>query len=749
MRFLLALLTALLMALAICAQELDSVMLRRMDSISSLFNIGEITVKAEMPKTYMRGDAQVTRVAGSVLAVAGSAEDALSKVPGLINRNGQLEVIGKGSPVYYINGRRVQDVSELQRLRSSDIREVEVIANPGAQYGGDVTAVVRIKTNPQEGEGFGFTLDAYEDFCPRYLNNRFHGKIGMQYVIRGVNIYANLGDDDERLQHFDTDIHQSLFDTDYTFDQSIKQEYAQRYNTLNYTAGLDWQINENHIIGARLERRNNLRGVTNQFSVDSTRMNGAEHDYLISETVSEANGPDYWSAQAYYTGKAGKLGIDARLDYFGNKQIDDAYTTEVANISNREISTYGEAVAHMAAGKLTMNYPLKYGELSWGTEVAILKRINLYHATLQTKDPSSDDYAIIPDNQTTIREDNYAAFIGYGISFEKAGMLNLGLRYELTRLNYKGVFDDENEEYCEFKHHVYPSLSFLTRIGEVQGSIAYAIKSKRPQYHMLRSTIEYHNRYTLSCGNPELIDEINQDATLNARWRWISGAILYEYKKNGIFDWSFPYDEPGQIMMTWVNLSEPIHRLSAFINLSPTVGTWSSAPDVKIWQPSLTLGVQKQWLRSEVFDPREESGTRTIRYNRPMWIAEWHNAFYFPSKKGSPWVTEINGDFFSGGHWGNAELIGGNFNLSVALQKSWLKHDALSLRLQVNDLCHTAKQTVRLDMGNYLYTQSRLHGEQRSLYDPQTITLTLRYTFNSFKTPRNHSGAGEEVRSRM
>ena len=66
------------------AQEIDSLLLRQMDSIQQLFQIEEITVIASLPKTRMKGDAICTRVAGSVLEQAGTAEDVLSKVPGIV-----------------------------------------------------------------------------------------------------------------------------------------------------------------------------------------------------------------------------------------------------------------------------------------------------------------------------------------------------------------------------------------------------------------------------------------------------------------------------------------------------------------------------------------------------------------------------------------------------------------------------------------------------------------------------------------
>ena len=74
-----------------------------------------------------------------------------------------LEVLGKGSPIVYINGRLMRDDSELRRLRSDDIRDVEVINNPGAQYDATVRAVVRIRTKKQQGDGLSLDVNLTDD----------------------------------------------------------------------------------------------------------------------------------------------------------------------------------------------------------------------------------------------------------------------------------------------------------------------------------------------------------------------------------------------------------------------------------------------------------------------------------------------------------------------------------------------------------------------------------------------------------
>lgn len=73
------------------------------DSVT--YTLGEIVVKANPRVTSLRGDALLTRVAGTQLEHAGTANDVLGQVPMVLGSDGNFEVFGKGTPAIYVNGR--------------------------------------------------------------------------------------------------------------------------------------------------------------------------------------------------------------------------------------------------------------------------------------------------------------------------------------------------------------------------------------------------------------------------------------------------------------------------------------------------------------------------------------------------------------------------------------------------------------------------------------------------------------------
>ena len=152
--------------------------------------LGEVVVKSQLPQTHAKGDAMRTTVAGTILEKAGSVSDALSKIPSLeAERDGAVKVLGRGDAEVYINGRRVQDNSELSRLRSDQIQHVDVVQNPGARYAASTKAVVRIKLKKAQGEGISFqdNLSGIYQYGHTLTNN-----LDVNYRIGGLDIIDSL-----------------------------------------------------------------------------------------------------------------------------------------------------------------------------------------------------------------------------------------------------------------------------------------------------------------------------------------------------------------------------------------------------------------------------------------------------------------------------------------------------------------------------------------------------------------------------
>lgn len=701
------------------------------DSIFKTVTLQEVKVTVPF-KTRMNGDALITRIVGTSIANAGTANDALAKIPGMMKQNGELQVIGKGTPIYYINGRKVQDLTELQRLSSHDIKDVEVITTPGARYDVQISAVVRIRTLRQRGDGIGITYESREEKALSCTNNRWNSTLNLTYHYKSVDWFGGLTYGNSYLGKYDTQLVQHTFGKRGNYVQAGSTGLSQKDRRLNFNLGVDWQVAENHSLGMKVEHYTNLKGTSDFLMNDDILKDNLLIDQLTSHTLSDTKHSNSWLANAYYIGKIGKWSIDWNMDYYQTRDEVGSYTEEISKIENRELDANTLTRNHLFATKLVLSHPLKEGNLSFGAEMAFVNR--------------KSDYSIntsnINDSNNEVVENTYAAFVEYSKMIRRFGSLSFGARYEHIDFKYDDQLDASS---CLNRHldNIYPYLSLGTRLGEWQGSLSYAIKTRRPNYRSLRSNIQYNNRFTLSTGNPTLKNETRHEVGANARWRYLAFSLNYTYVKDGIYDWTYPYDDEGTVLVSWVNFDKPIHQVGAFVNLSPVVG---------IWQPNYTFGVQKQWLSFCLDDPRSQTGKREVRYNKPFFIFNTNNAFRLPTKneddKGA-WQLELNSELTSNGHYGNAELKNWNWNLSCAIQKSFLRNDALTVRLEVSDIFHQAYNNVVIDLGNNILTQSHILGRERGQYDLQRITLTARYNFNVSKNRYKGKGASKSFIERM
>ena len=146
-----------------------------------------VTVTAQRPKMAIRNDALVTTIIGSSLAKAGSGNDVLKRIPLLSGKEGSYSVIGRGAAVIYINNRKITDATEIERLNSSDIKDIEVVTNPGARYDATVSAVIRIHTVRKVGDGFGFDVRTSAYYWENWDTNN---QLNMYYRRNGLELTA-------------------------------------------------------------------------------------------------------------------------------------------------------------------------------------------------------------------------------------------------------------------------------------------------------------------------------------------------------------------------------------------------------------------------------------------------------------------------------------------------------------------------------------------------------------------------------
>jgi len=696
------------------------------------FALGEVVVKSIMPKTKLKGNAMVTTIKGSVLEKSGSAKEMLAKVPGMIERNDQLEVIGKGSPIYYINGRKMQDMDELKRLRSEEIHSVEVITNPGAQYDATVSAVVRIKTIKRQGDGFGFDVMAANNQDLRYGYTDPSSTVNLRYRHNSLDVFgmANYWKWDSVNDSYPNQSSWMKKNGNMTnIIQKTDLRHDHNMQGMNFNLGFNYQISQNHSIGMRVENHQKFNsGVQAWIGTDMTQyFPGTTLPVAVTQNSSYQDAtmhqPYSFDGNAYYNGMFGKLGVDLNVDFVKFKSEEDNTITEFAtkNRIGNATSTMGQtqnSKSDLLASKLTLSYPIWKGQLEVGTEMSFVTRTNNYIIS---------GYSL-PATDSEVKEKNIAGFAQYGCEIPKIGSLNAGLRFEHVGFDYTDKLDN-SKSMSRFTDDIFPSFSWARQWGAFQTSLAYSIKTVRPDYQMLDESVIYINSYSLQQGNPKMKNAIMNELSANVRYRWINLFMAYERRDHAHTMWSYIYNDEGVILVNNINLEKPVRNFAAFISASPTFGVYS---------PNWTAGWQKFFYSQTLADPREETGQREVSYKKPIMFFDLNNAFRFKHS----WQFEANMNIYTKGDVMNYRLTRPSYNLRLVMQKCWLKNDALCLRVTASDVLQKTGTKMEMDCGYYVLNQYTKNNQHR-------LDVSLRYTFNASSNKYKGTGAGKDAKSRL
>ncbi len=670
--------------------------------------LGEAVVQAIMPKTKLTGEGLATSVHGSVLENAGTARDVLGKVPGLIKGQNGLEVIGKGAPQIYINGRKMTDGTELDRILSHEIQSVEVINNPGAQYDATVRAVVRIRTIKRKGEGFGFNVNLADEQSLRVKKfNDPNAAVNVNYRTGGVDLFGGVNYNRFSQRQNSDLVQETTLNPVIRQVETLTADFSNQ--SLTATGGVNWQIANNHSAGFKVEWGRSLEYQDYEL-MEGDIFRGSElmdHLKTVNRGQNGPNAPQSLGANAYYNGLAGKMGIDLNLDYYQVSDNKISNIQEDSDIQDAIVSTESGSDSKLYAAKLVLSYPIWRGQLQAGTEETVSRTRDNYRLT----------GADIPSTSSRVKEDNIAAFANYGFVVGQIGQLSAGLRYEHVNYAYEDLLG--NGSFSRKYDNLFPSVSFAGVLGPVQTMLSYSARTARPGFSMLSTAIRYNNRYTLQGGNPTIQPQAIQSLSATALWNFLTLAVSYDRTKDPIITWANLYNDEGVILLKPVNGENPLRSLSAFLVATPTIGPWNI---------SATTGFQKTWL--QVGD---------IQFNdAPIWIARLNNTLNL--KNG--WQLELGGEYHSPGQQQNITLTNHYFDLTAAVQKTLLKDGSLVLRLEGRDLAYLGHNNVFTNLGHYNITQS-------VLMDTQRLVFSIRYRFNTTESKYKGTGAGKDVRSRM
>ncbi|MBD5328892.1 MAG: outer membrane beta-barrel protein [Bacteroides sp.] len=673
--------------------------------LPSAVELGEVVVKATRPATTMKGNALVTNVEGSSLAIAGTANDVLARVPMVVDNGGSIEVFGRGAPAIYINGRKVNDLQELSQLNSGDIKNVEVITNPGAAYAADVKSVIRIRTKPPKGDGFSGTLRTDNGFQHYF---RTGNSLDLKYRTGGLEVFANYGwwrgnTRFDRLNDMNTTTSNG------TYRQLVSTMGKESYNDMTGKLGFSYMINDRHSIGAYYQNSWN-RHNTDGTIPSEIWQDGSLLDIYNSDVHNQSTAVPRHYANIYYNGVVGKLNIDFNADYIWYKSRELTFNNELSEMGDdREVNTTSTNHNRMFAEKLVMTYPLWKGRIQVGQEYTNTRTSNLFSANI----PET------PDADNRVDESNIAAFAELGQQFGRF-MIGVGLRYEHIKFNYyeMGLLKDgQSKTY----NNIFPSLNIATQVGNVGMGLNYTGKTVRPGYSQLDGAVSYINRLTYETGNPYLKPTKLQTVEYMAQWWRLFAQLSYTYFKDGVYHITESYGADGEATIIRTANLDHRHYMQAFVGGNFQVG---------VWQTKVNVGMMKQWLTLPVNE-------RPLTMNTPIFMFQWQNAVHLPF---DIWLN-VDAQLMTRGWDNNTRLTNTPWYVNAKIYKGFF-NDTFSVTVEAKDLFDSAKN-------NFYLCSDAVQITQKDFSPGRSVMLTLQYRFNSTRDRYRGTGAGNTEKSRF
>jgi hypothetical protein len=679
----------------------DGATTERQDTIM----LDEVVVSAVQQLTSIDGDGILTKIQGSVLQNLGSAKDVLGYIPGVINNNGSIEVVGKGNPAVYINGRKMRNPLELDQLKSYQIKDVKVITNPGARYDSGTNAVIKITTVKNQGDGLALdtrTACGYRDYL--YGSEQ----VNMNYRVGGLDLFGLLHYDFSKVKGANHFLQNSW--TSRRTQSELTAHYKNRQQIFDGQIGFNYAASSGHSFGAYYQGL----GKYNRQPSNSDASFSTDGVITGSNTIEKNDDTDYFQhlVDAYYSGSWNKWTADISFSYLWKSETNAQEVKEEK--SGRDIQEYhfnDNNRGRMFAGEINLAKNIWKGSLNMGASLTDSHRDDVF----------TDPENIIRNSDNTVKETNIGI---YAQTMQTLGpiMIQAGLRYEHISNRYfenDVMIKEQSREYNE----ILPSATLTLPIKKSMVQLGYSRKYSRPQYSQLSSTIHYSNEYLYETGNPGLKSTCSDIVSLNFKHNWLMLMASYKHIKDRVITISEEYEgNPEITLLKKINSPNDINNLEVMVSIYPGfIG--------KVYYPMLTGGVMAQFYSIDYQG-------KSIEMNNPIGIIRFNNIFKFPSN----YMLAANFSWRSKGDSDNITLAQ-SWQIDIAASKSFSSN--WDLKLSLNDIFNTARKSY-----STIYSGVRDISMEK-ISNTRSVEITIGYRFNVPRSKYKGKGAGNNEKDRL
>ena len=437
--------------------------------------LNEVTIIAKKPVFQLNGSKMQVNVQNSALKDIGNANDVLNHIPGIRTVNGKYDILGRGVPVIYIDGKQVQTKNALSLLKSSNIAEITVDRNPSAEYSAQTNAVILITTKKQIQDMLGVAVQNLSAFRRLYSNTSalsvnwkkgiVSANFNYDYSMGNSKIYES----PFRYIHNDNSLFYS--NTDYT-DKSNSIEH-------DLGASVVFDVNKKNTIGFQYSAALSPQDKDLLNKQQTIEENGQNTNRLIDQNDKTATNEQQISANyIYHQNKNNELAfifdyifknVDKNsLIYEQNQMSETGYDTQLLSGNRYDVYTTTLNYKFMAFGKFKSFTGLRYAQINNNSENNFVE-------------------SLINDNSKSNLSDQIgAAYIQTSRDWGKFSV-NAGLRYEYDRMRIKTVQDSITTVNRNFPGF-FPVIALSYKpTDKASFELSYTKRISRPSFFNLNS----------------------------------------------------------------------------------------------------------------------------------------------------------------------------------------------------------------------------------------------------------------------
>lgn len=443
-------------------------------------SVGDVVITGSRPVYRMKNGALVAPIENTVLSKLGDGFDVLQQLPFINGDGSSVNVVGRrGTPLVYINNRKMQDWNELRQLSSDMIKDVQIIMNPGVEYDSSVTAVIKITTLRPAGEGLGGYVAAEAGKGDDFKHNEW---LFLNYRKKNTDVFVNgyLTNGVTRGEHKEEFSFTHHGDEYNAVGKGLEKN---KYNRLNLYAGFNHQPSKTQYLSMQYMCNSSFRYDTHM-ALENSFIGGDENS-LFSSVADGRQPHSRHSLSAYYSNRFNKA-VSLKIDGVYAHISSDVENNETEDRTGRPmtVSTNTDTKSDVYALKAIMTANLGGGKLNFGMEEAYTKSNLDYNANQQ----GNDD---IQGFETETKQTSTSFFANYQMNLG-ALFIDAGLRYDLIDFKYYKDGVKRNED-CKKYNHLFPNLSLSYQMGGFSASLGYKVTVERPSYSNLQSGVRYNN----------------------------------------------------------------------------------------------------------------------------------------------------------------------------------------------------------------------------------------------------------------